>query len=173
MASFVAHVEEIKKQARQDMESGALTPGYQANVEEVLKMLNSALASELVCVLRYRNHYRTAKGMDAEPIAAQFLEHSNNEQMHADMLAERIGQLNGNPNYDPNGLNERADTDYVECDTIEEMVRENLVAERIVIGLYREMIEYLSTQDPTSRRLLESILKDEEEHADELSKLLH
>jgi bacterioferritin len=165
-------MKEIKKRARERMDQGALTQGYKANATEVIKLLNEALATELVCVLRYRNHYETAKGIGSDPVADEFLEHAQEEQEHANLLAKRITQLNGNPNYDPSELKQNSHTDYVECETLAEMVQENLVAERIAIEVYSEMIRYIGSNDSTTRRLLEGILEEEEEHADDLSKLL-
>lgn len=165
-------VKTLRQRARQHIEEGAVTSGYRANREMVLKLLNSALATEIICVLRYRRHHFMAKGMEAKSIANEFLLHSNQEQAHADQLAERIVQLGGAPNFSPEGLTSRSHAEYVEGSTLLDMIRENLVAERIAIDSYREFIQFLDEDDPTTRRLLESILAMEEEHADELSDLL-
>lgn len=162
---------ELRERARQDLENGAVITTYKADRDRVLSLLNEALATELVCVLRYKRHYETARGIHAEIVAEEFLEHAAEEQAHADKLAKRIGQLNGEPNYDPDGLSSRSHTQYVECDDLAEMIRENLIAERIAIESYGDMIREIGDGDPTTRRLLESILADEEEHADDLSKL--
>jgi bacterioferritin len=172
MSFLTAKVAQIKEQARHNIRDGAVTPSYGADVNEVIEILNEALASEIVCVLRYRHHYQMAKGMDSEPIAAEFLEHAEEEQKHADWLAERITQLNGKPNHSPVGLAERSHTDFVECDSLEEMVKENLIAERIAIDLYREMILHIGDRDTTTKILLEKILQEEEEHADDLANFM-
>ncbi|MYZ43753.1 ferritin-like domain-containing protein [Schauerella aestuarii] len=169
---FEIDVESIRQRARQSLEDGAVTDGYRGDRETVLKLLNEALATELVCVLRYKRHYFMATGLNAEPVAAEFLEHANEEQGHADTLAERIVQLGGEPNMSPKGLLERSHSEYVECNTLDEMIRENLVAERIAIDSYRQMIDYIGDKDPTTRRVLEEILAVEEEHADDLSDFL-
>jgi bacterioferritin len=138
----------------------------------VLRLLNEALATEIVCVLRYKRHYFMAQGIHAEGVAAEFLEHANDEQQHADQIAARITQLGGEPDFSPDGLTTRSHAEYVEGDSLEEMIKEDLVAERIAIDSYREMIAYLAETDPTSRRMLEEILAKEEEHADDLANLL-
>ncbi len=158
--------------ATQDLDEGAVTPAYGPHRDAIVKLLNDALATELVCVLRYKRHYFMATGLNAEPVAAEFLEHANEEQGHADTLAERIVQLGGEPNMSPKGLLERSHSEYVECNTLDEMIRENLVAERIAIDSYRQMIDYIGDKDPTTRRVLEEILAVEEEHADDLSDFL-
>lgn len=162
----------LRERARQHLEGGAVTSGYTANREMVLKLLNGSLATEIICVLRYRRHHFMAKGMQSKSIANEFLLHSNQEQAHADQLAERIVQLGGDPNFSPEGLASRSHAEYVEGSTLLDMIRENLIAERIAIDSYREFIQFLGDDDPTTRRLLESILAMEEEHADELSDLL-
>jgi bacterioferritin len=172
MNDFVINVSEIRKRARQHIEDGAVTPGYRPNRELTLKILNESLATEMVCAMRYRLHYQMASGIHSENVAAEFLEHAEQEWDHANRLADRIAQLNGKPNYNPVGLAERSHTDYVECSDLLQMIKENLIAERIVIDLYGEIIRFLGNDDPTTRRLLESILKEEEEHADELAKML-
>jgi bacterioferritin len=169
---FTIDVQNIRDRARRHMEGGAVTEGYRANRETVLKILNEALATELVCVLRYKRHYFMATGIHSETAATEFQEHAAEEQQHADQIAERITQLDGRPNFNPEGLLTRSHSEYVEGETLEEMIREDLVAERIAIDTYREMIAYLGNDDPTTRRMLEGILAVEEEHADDLSKLV-
>lgn len=152
---FKLDVEGIRRRARQDVEDGAVTEGYRADRETVLRLLNEALATEIVCVLRYKRHYFMAKGLNAEPAAAEFAEHAAEEQGHADRLAERIVQLGGAPNLSPEGLLTRSHSEYVEGSTLDEMIRENVVAERIAIDSYRQMIDYIGDKDPTTRRMLE------------------
>ena len=170
--SFDMDVAAIRARARQDIESGAVTEGYRADREAVLKLLNEALATEVVCVLRYKRHYFMARGLNAEPVAAEFAEHAAEELSHADRIAERIVQLGGEPNLSPVGLLERSHSEYVEANTLTEMIKENLIAERIAIDSYRQMVDYVGDKDPTTRRLLEEILAVEEEHADDLSDFL-
>ena len=162
----------IKRRARENAQKGAVTATYAADRERVLEMLDAALATEVVCVLRYRRHYYAAQGMVSRSVAAEFLEHSKEEQEHADRIAARITQLGGVPNLDPDQLTARSHADYRECSTLQEMIDENLVAERIAIESYRQMIQEIGDRDPTTRRLLESILETEEEHAEELATLL-
>ena len=169
---FLTDIKTLRERARQHLENGAVTEGYRADRETVVKLLNEALATEIVCVLRYKRHYFMATGIHAEGVAAEFLEHANDEQGHADQIAQRIVQLQGEPNFNPEGLLMRSHAEYVEGTTLTEMIREDLVAERIAIDSYREMINYFGTEDPTSRRLLEGILAVEEEHADDLVSLL-
>ncbi len=168
----MSSVEDLRRRARQQVEEGAVTEGYEADRKQILKMLNEALATELVCVLRYRRHYYMAKGLESEPIAKEFLDHSNEELGHADKLAARIMQLGGEPVFNPNLLCGLSHAEYVETTDLKEMVKENLVAERIAIDSYREMINFIGSSDSTTRRILEEILEVEEEHADELSDLL-
>lgn len=165
-------VETLRARARRHIEQGAVTDGYKADRETVLRLLNEALATELVCVLRYRRHHYMASGIHAQSVAEEFLEHSIEEQGHADSLAKRIVQLGGEPNFDPDQLTKRSHAQYVEGKDLSEMVRENLVAERIAIDSYAEMIRYLVEDDPTTRRMLEGILAAEEEHAEDLMTLL-
>jgi bacterioferritin len=165
-------IETLRARARQHIEEGAVTSGYAADRETVIKLLNEALATEIVCVLRYKRHYFMAAGIHATPVAAEFLEHANEEMLHADRIAERIIQLHGEPNFSPDGLAARSHAEYVEGATLREMIKEDLIAERIAIESYREMVAYLAEQDPTTRRMLEEILASEEEHADDLSSLL-
>jgi bacterioferritin len=169
---FLSDVKTLRKRARQHIELGAVTPGYRAKREVVVKILNEALATEIVCVLRYRRHHFMAAGIHAQSVAAEFLTHANEEQAHADLIAQRIVQLGGEPNFSPEGLLSRSHAEYVEGSSLIEMIRENLVAERIAIDSYREMVAYLGSNDPTTRRMLEGILAMEEEHADDLVTLL-
>ena len=168
----LSDIQTLRKRAREHMELGAVTPGYSADRETVLRLLNEALATELVCTLRYKRHYFMAHGIHAEAAAAEFLEHANEEQQHADQIAARIVQLGGEPNFSPEGLSSRSHAEYVEGHSLREMVEEDLVAERIAIESYREMVLYIGENDPTTRRLLEEILATEEEHADDLVSLL-
>ena len=165
---FLSDIQTLRTRARQHLEQGAVTPGYRAHRETVIKLLNEALATEIVCVLRYKRHYFMASGINAQSVAQEFLQHANEEQMHADQLAQRIVQLGGEPNFSPDGLLIRSHSEYVEGNSLIEMIKEDLVAERIVIDSYREMINYFGNDDPTTRRLMETILAMEEEHADDL-----
>lgn len=169
---FISDIEEIRKRAREHIEKGPVTPAYRADVDTVIKLLNEALATEIVCVLRYKRHHYMAKGINSEPVAAEFLEHANEEQGHADQIAARITQLGGAPNFSPEGLSKRSHAEYVEGNSMIDMIREDLIAERIAIDSYNEMIRYLGENDPTTRRMLEQILAVEEEHADDLANLL-
>lgn len=169
---FFTDVSTLRARAREHIERGAITESYAADRETVLKLLNEALATELVCTLRYRRHYFTATGIHAEGVAAEFLEHANDEQEHADRIAARIVQLNGSPDFDPQGLLTRSHAEYIEGDSLVDMIREDLVAERIAIDSYREIVQYIADKDPTTRRIMEDILAKEEEHADDLQGLL-
>lgn len=169
---FVSDLDNIRKRARQDIDKGALTAGYRADRSTVVKLLNHALATEIVCVLRYKYHYYMASGIHSQAIKAEFLQHANEEQGHADQIAERITQLGGKPNLSPEGLLSRSHSDYVEGEDIVDMIKEDLVAERIAIDSYREMIAYVGGDDPTTRRVLEGILAVEEEHAEDMNTLL-
>jgi bacterioferritin len=169
---FISDIEEIRRRAREHVRNGAVTDGYSADRPTVLKLLNEALATEIVCVLRYKYHYYMASGIHAKSIAAEFLEHANEEQGHADMIADRITQLGGAPNLSPEGMLTRSHSEYVEGDNLVEMIEENLVAERIAIDSYREIIQYLGNDDPTTRRMMEDILAMEEEHAEDLGTML-
>jgi bacterioferritin len=169
---FLSDVETLRKRARSHIQRGAVTEGYRADRDTVLRLLNEALATEVVCVLRYKRHYYMASGLNAQSVAAEFLQHANEEQMHADQIAARIVQLQGEPNFSPEGLVARSHSEYVEGTSLLEMIREDLVAERVAIDSYREMIAYLGSDDPTTRRMLEGILAMEEEHADDLVSLL-
>ncbi|GJG94745.1 bacterioferritin [Cupriavidus pauculus] len=170
--SFLTDVKTIRERARQHIDDGAVTAGYDAERDTVIKLLNEALATEIVCVLRYRRHYFMAKGPNSKSVADEFLAHSNEEQGHADQIAERIVQLGGEPNLSPEGLASRSHAEYIEGNSLADMIKENLVAERIAIDTYREIIQFIGEKDPTSRRLMESILAVEEEHADEMLDLL-
>lgn len=170
--SFPTDLQTLRKRARQHIEEGSVTVGYSADRERVVKLLNDSLATELVCVLRYRRHHFMARGIHSQSVAQEFLDHSNEEQGHADQIAERIVQLGGAPDFAPEGLARRSHAEYVEGDTLASMITEDLVAERIAIDSYRDIIQYLGSQDPTTRRMLESILAVEEQHADELADLL-
>jgi len=170
--TFLTDVETIRKRARQHIERGAVTEGYRADRKIVSDLLNEALATELVCVLRYKRHHFMASGINADAVAQEFLQHANEEQQHADQIARRIVQLQGEPDLNPEVLARRSHAQYVEGADLVEMIREDLVAERIAIDSYREMIAYLGEKDPTTRRMLEDILAMEEEHADDLVSLL-
>ncbi len=161
----------LRQRARKHIEDGAVTNGYDGNRTAVVAMLNDALATELVCVLRYKRHHFMAEGIHASAVAAEFLTHAEEESGHADRLAKRIVQLGGAPDFSPDSLSARSHAEYVEGTTLEDMIRENLVAERIAIDSYREMIAALGDSDPTTRRMLIDILEVEEEHADELASL--
>lgn len=169
---FLSDIKTLRSRARKHIEEGSITEAYRADRETVLRLLNEALATEIVCVLRYKAHYSLADGVAGEHVKAEFLEHAKEEQVHADQIADRITQLNGKPNYSPEGLTGRSHSEYVEGDTLEQMLKEDLVAERIAIDSYSEMIRYIGDDDPTTRRMLEEILAKEEEHADDLSSLL-
>ncbi len=169
---FLSDIKTLRERARQHIEKGAITEGYTADRDTVVKVLNEALATEIVCVLRYKRHYFMASGIHAESVAAEFLEHANDEQGHADQIAGRIVQLGGEPDFNPQGLLTRSHAEYVEGETLTDMIKEDLVAERIAIDSYREIIRYLGNDDPTTRRMMESILAVEEEHADDLVSLL-
>ena len=170
--SFLSDIKTIRKRAREHIERGAITSGYKADRTTVIKVLNEALATEIVCVLRYKRHYYMAAGIHAKSVAAEFLQHATEEQGHADLIAERITQLDGAPDFNPEGLLTRSHADYVEGEDLIDMIKENLVAERIAIDSYREIIQYLGNDDPTSRRMLEGILAVEEEHAGDMGSLL-
>ncbi|MDR3614620.1 MAG: ferritin-like domain-containing protein [Candidatus Obscuribacterales bacterium] len=170
--SFSADIEAIRKRAREHIEKGAVTENYKGNKEQIIKLLNESLATELVCVLRYKRHHYMAKGINSEAVAAEFLEHAGEEQEHADRICERITQLGGQPNLNPEGLASRSHSDYVEGSNLTDMIKEDLIAERIAIDIYGEIIRYIGDSDPTTRRMMEEILAVEEEHADDMSNLL-
>ena len=169
---FLTDIKTLRERARQHIEQGAITEGYKVDVKTAVKILNEALATEIVCVLRYKRHYFMATGIHSEAVAAEFLQHANEEQGHADEIAGRIVQLGGAPDFNPDGLTSRSHAEYVEGETLIDMIKEDLVAERIAIDSYREMIKYFGTDDSTSRRMLEGILAMEEEHADDLVSML-
>jgi len=169
---FLSDIKELRRRARKHIEEGAVTQTYQADRETVIKLLNEALATEIVCVLRYKRHYFMAQGIHSDPVAQEFLQHANDEQGHADQIAGRIIQLGGEPNFSPEGLATRSHSEYVEGGTLVDMIKEDLVAERVAIDSYTEMIRYLGEKDITTRRLMETILAVEEEHADDLVSLL-
>lgn len=169
---FLTDVKTLRARARQHIEQGAITNTYRADRETVIKLLNEALATEIICVLRYRRHHFMASGIHAEAVAAEFLTHANEEQQHADLIAQRIVQLQGEPNFSPEGLASRSHAEYVEGEDLVDMIKEDLVAERIAIDSYREMIEYIGEKDTTTTRMLEGILAIEEEHADDLVGML-
>lgn len=162
----------LRETARKNVDQGAVTEGYDADRQEVLRLLNDSLATELVCVLRYKRHYYMAKGVKAHVAAEEFLEHAGQEAEHADKLAERIVQLGGEPDFNPDSLSSRSHAEYKPGSNLKEMVYEDLVAERIAIDSYREIIQYIGDKDPTSRRLFEEILAQEEEHADDMADIL-
>lgn len=170
--TVLTNVKSLRIQARKNIENGAVTVGYQADRKTVLKLLNEALATEIVCVLRYRRHHFMARGINAKNIADEFLVHSNEEQGHADQLATRIVQLGGEPDFSPDSLTKRSHAEYIAGESLVDMIRENLVAERIAIDSYREFIQYLGDQDSTTSQILKSILAVEEQHADELADLI-
>jgi bacterioferritin len=169
---FLTDIKELRRRARSHIEEGAVTEGYRADRDTVLRLLNEALATEIVCVLRYKRHYYTASGIHAQAVAEEFLEHAGEEQGHADLIAARIIQLGGEPDLNPEGLLSRSHSEYVEGEGLIEMIKEDLVAERIAIDSYTEMIRYIGEDDTTTRRMLEGILATEEEHADDLRTLI-
>lgn len=169
---FLTDIKTLRERARKHIEDGAVTAGYQADRATVIKLLNEALATELVCILRYKRHFFMASGINADAVAQEFLQHANEEQQHADQIAARIVQLKGEPNFNPEGLTLRSHAEYVEGKDLIDMIKEDLVAERIAIDSYGEMIRYIGDKDITTRRMLEGILAMEEEHADDLASLL-
>jgi len=160
------------RNAARNLEGGAVPSGYQGNREEIIEMLNAALATELVCALRYKRHYYTATGLVNEPIKAEFLQHAQEEEDHAGRIAERIVQLNGDPDFNPSTLVDRSHAEYDECSDIKGMIKANLIAERVAIESYRQMIERIGDTDPTTKHLLIDIMAVEEEHADDMKDLL-
>lgn len=172
MSEFLTDVETLRKRAREHLELGPITDAYGADRERVIAVLNEVLATEIVCVLRYKRHYYTAQGINAAPVAAEFLQHATEEQQHADMVAERIVQLNGEPDFSPEGLATRSHSEYDASTELLAMVREDLVAERVAIASYQEIVRWLGNDDPTTRRVIETILAVEEEHADDLLSIL-
>jgi bacterioferritin len=172
MSQFVADVKKIRDRARMHIEKGAVTEGYKADREQVTKVLNDVLATEIVCTLRYKRHYYMAQGISSDSVKEEFLQHANDEQQHADWVAERITQIGGEPNFNPEGLATRSHSEYKPGESLTDMIREDLVAERIAIESYSEIVRWLGNDDPTSRVLIEQILKVEEEHANDMSDLL-
>jgi len=172
VAEFLTDIKTLRERARQKIEEGPITSAYGADRERVIEVLNEALATEIVCVLRYKRHYYTARGIHSQTVAAEFLQHATEEQGHADQIALRITQLQGEPNFDPEGLTSRSHAEYDDSGTIAEMLKEDLIAERIAIESYSEAIRWLGDNDVTTRRMLETILAVEEEHADDLLNLM-
>ena len=169
---FLTDIQELRRRAREDMDKGAVTSQYGADLDQAISILNKVLASEIVCVLRYKRHYFMAQGIHAEPVAQEFLQHANDEQLHTDQVALRITQLGGEPNFDPEGLLTRSVAEYRPGNSLVDMIEEDLVAERVVIMWYAEIIRWFGDKDFTSRRLMEELLAKEEEHADDLANLL-
>ena len=172
MDDFLTDVKTLRDRAREHIERGPVTDAYGADRERVIEVLNEALATELVCILRYKRHYFTAQGINAQAAAAEFLQHAGEEEGHADLIAARITQLGGEPDFDPNTLTTRSHAEYDASAALVDMIREDLVAERIAIASYSEMITWLGTGDVTTRRMLEGVLGMEEEHADDMLTLL-
>ena len=172
MSDFLTDVQTLRKRAREHMDKGPITDAYGADRDRVIQVLNEVVATEIVCYLRYKRHYFTAKGIHAQAVANEFLQHATEEQGHADQIALRITQLQGSPNFDPDGLTSRSHAEYDDSEKLTAMIREDLVAERIAIESYSEMIQWLGEKDVTTRRMLEDILAVEEEHADDLLNLL-
>ena len=172
MSDFLTDIETLRTRARAEIEKGPITESYGADRERVIAVLNEVLATELVCVLRYKRHYYTASGINAGAATAEFLQHATEEQQHADMVAGRIVQLRGEPNFDPDGLATRSHAEYVEGHSLVEMITEDLVAERVAIASYQEIVRWLGNDDPTTRSMIETILAVEEEHADDMLTLL-
>jgi bacterioferritin len=169
---FLTDIQEIRRRAREHVEKGAVTPDYKADLQTALKLLNEALATEIVCTLRYRRHYYMASGIHREGVADEFKEHADDEQQHANQIAERIRQLGGAPNFNPEGLLTRSHAQYTEGDSLVDMIKEDLIAERIAVESYTEIVRWFGDRDPTSRRMMEEILAKEEEHADDMATLL-
>jgi len=169
---FLSDIQQIRDRARKHMEKGAVTDAYKADRETVLRLLNEALATEIVCVLRYKRHQFTARGLASQSVADEFAQHASEEQAHADLIAQRIVELGGDPNFNPEGLSSRSHSEYVEGTTLTEMIKEDLVAERVAIESYSEIIRFLGDHDSTSRRMMEEILAKEEEHAEDMLTLI-
>jgi len=169
---FSSDIQAIRQRARAHMEEGAVTAGYKADRQQVMKVLNEVLATEIVCVLRYKRHHFMARGIHAQSVAQEFLKHAGEEQGHADQVAQRIVQLGGEPNFNPEGLTQRSHAQYIEGETIPDMLREDLVAERIAVESYSDIVRWLGNDDPTTRSMMEGILAKEEQHADDLVTLL-
>ena len=169
---FLSDVKKIRQKARRRLSEGAVTQNYQGKVEDAIALLNHAVATEIVCVLRYKYHAVTATGLASEAVKQEFAEHAKEEGKHLDLLCERINQLGGKPNMNPEGLLSRAASEYVEGENLVDMIKENLVAERVAIQIYRGMVRYFGDKDPTTRVMLEGILAQEEEHANDMHDLL-
>ncbi len=169
---FLSDIEAIRRRARDHIDRGSLTPSYRGDLTNVIRILNEALATEIVCTLRYKNHYYMAEGIQSQPVADEFLEHAKEEEKHADLIAKRIKQLGGAPNFNPEGILTRSHAEYEEGETLVDMIREDLIAERIAIETYGEIVRYIGDTDSTTRRIMEHILAQEEEHADDLASLL-
>lgn len=172
MDDLKSDLEAIRKRARANMQDGAVTGAYKADRQKVIAVLNEVLATEIVCTLRYKNHYYMASGIHSKAVAAEFLEHAKEEEGHADAAAKRITELGGKPNFNPDGLHTRSHAEYREGESLEDMIKEDLIAERIAIETYSEIVRWLGDTDPTTRRMIEGLLAVEEEHADDLSNLL-
>ena len=172
MSEFVSDLKKIRERARKQMADGAVTAGYKADRKQVISVLNQVLATELVCILRYKRHFYMAKGINSESVKSEFLQHANDEQQHADWIAERITQLGGAPDFNPAGLADRSHSEYAPGTTLESMIREDLVAERVAVESYSEIVRWLGNDDPTTRKMIEDILKMEEEHANDMADLL-
>jgi len=170
--NFVADLKEIRRRAREHLSEGAVTQNYKGNVADSIDLLNHAVATEIVCILRYKYHAVCATGLASEAVKEEFAQHAQEEEQHLDLLAERINQLGGKPNMNPDGVGSRAASEYVEGENLVDMIKENLVAERVAIETYRDMVRYFSDKDPTTRVILERILAQEEEHANDMHDLL-
>ena len=170
--AFLTDVTELRRRARANINRGAVTAGYQLDTKQVCDVLNQALATEIVCVLRYKRHYFMARGLNKDAVAAEFLQHAADEQGHADRIAERITQLGGAPDFNPEGLATRSHSEYKPGRTLTEMIKEDLIAERIAVESYSEIVRFLGEKDPTSRRMMEDLLAKEEEHANDMQDLL-
>lgn len=170
--SFLSDIKTLRERARQNIEKGAVTQSYELDPKQAIDLLNTALATEIVCVLRYKRHYFAAKGLNKDAVAAEFLQHANEEQGHADRISERINQLGGDPDLNPATIAQRSHSEYIEGKDLVDMIKENLVAERIAIESYTEMIRFFGTKDITSRRLMEQILENEQEHANDMLDLI-
>lgn len=169
---FLSDVQKLRDQARAQLENGAVTASYKGDVKQTIEILQSVLATEIVCVLRYTMHWISASGISSDGVKAEFMEHAEEEQQHAILVAERINQLGGKPNFSPEGLASRSASQYKEGENLVDMIKENLVAERIAVEHYRELIRYFGEDDPTTRTMLEKILEKEEEHANDMHDLL-
>ena len=170
--TFTADMKEIRRKARQHLTEGAVTPNYKGKIEDSIAILNQAVATEIVCILRYKFHAVCATGLASEAVKEEFAQHAREEEQHLDLLTERINQLGGKPDLNPDGVASRASSEYVEGDNLVEMIKEDLVAERVAIETYRDMVRYFADKDPTTRVLLERILAQEEEHATDMHDLL-